>query len=171
MIGSSLVRGMGMRFGKLLGNTLVHSLSGARLPKMLKLVEQTFGDGELQPNTISLVIAGNDTMTKCPMSVILKNYSKVLDYLHEKVPKAKIFVCYIPPTRDNITNTRLNILNSWLYQQSAEREYVCTASPSSMDKSHYQDDYIHYNKKGRNHFVDSLASSIQNFRRPAALAL
>ena len=105
------------------------------------------------------------------MKVILNNYAKILDYLHEKLPNTRIFVCYIPPTRDATTNIRLNILNSWLYQQSAERAYVVTASPLSMDPSHFQSDYIHYNPKGRNHFVDNLAAAFQNFQRPKALAL
>ena len=163
---------MSERLCTLIPKSYVHSISGARVPRLMKSAQTLFGDGELQPSAISLCVAGNDCMTTCPMETVLRNYGKLIDYIHEKVPGAVIYLCYIPPTRPtDSTNNRIRTLNAWLYQQSQEREYVLAVKTSSLDRSHFQPDYIHLKPVGRNYFVDNLAAAIQNFHRPQCLVI
>ena len=167
VIGSSIVRGVGLGLNKRGVDALTFTYPGCEVPQITARISSILTKA-YQPDTVVLQCGGNDLQNNRPPAEVIEQIDILVKEVKRCRPGATVVVNKIPPRgHDDVLLQNISYVNKLISNMARDsnRSVLCLDPCPKMFK-YYANDEVHLNRSGKRFFVYELAKSLVNFHWP-----
>ena len=166
VIGTSLVRGLGVKLTNLGANATVCSYPGQDIPYIRSRIPYLVSRRN-PPEQVVLQCGGNDC-EQTEASYVTSQYECLISEIQQYCPNVHIILSTIPPRGNNaMVLKNIDSVNTWLNYRTRRGDNVRTVKVCPQLTTSFKKDMVHFNGKGLAYYAKRLVGHIQNFHRPS----
>ena len=163
VIGSSIVRGVGLGLNKRGVYAVTFTYPGCEVPQITEWISDILTKA-YQPDTVVLQCGGNDLQNNRPPSEVIHQIDILVNEVKRCCPGATVVVNKIPPRgHDDVLLNNISFVNDLISNLAGD--ILCLDHCPKMFR-YYANDEVHLNRSGTRFFVYELAKSLINFHWP-----
>ena len=167
VIGTSIVRGVGLGLNKRGVDALTFTYPGCELPQITERISSILTKA-YQPDTVVLQCGGNDLQNNRSPAKVMEQIDILVKEVRRCRPCATVVVNKIPPRgRHDVLLQSMSYVNNLISDMARDcKQTILCLDPCPKMFKYYANDEIHLNRSGKRFFVYQLAKSLINFHWP-----
>ena len=167
VIGSSIVRGVGLGLNKRGLDAVTYTYPGYEVPQITERISSILTKA-YQPDTVVLQCGGNDLQNNRPPAEVMAQIDILVKEVKRCRPGATVVVNKIPPRgHDDTLLHNISFVNNLISNMARDdNQSVLCLDPCPKMFKYYAKDEVHLNRSGKRFFVYELTKSLINFHWP-----
>ena len=163
VIGSSIVRGVGLGLNKRGVDAVTFTYPGCEVPQITERISDILTKA-YQPDTVVLQCGGNDLQNNRTPSEVIHQIDILVNEVKRCCPGATVVVNKIPSRgHDDVLLNNISFVNDLISNLAGD---ILCLDPCPKMFRYYANDEVHLNRSGKRFFVHQLAKSLINFHWP-----